>query len=138
MPKGEVENYYDAILMMSFEIASLVDKAIANEILEKLANALFSENEELTKTKIDGALLIIRDYSPLRERVRELMGSNNLGATRDSEFKKTSGEAMYVQLDTKGCWLVCPSGGERVWDYEISTGERRLCLKHRVHFVQEK
>ena len=138
MSKGEIEGYYGAILKMSFEITNLVEKEIADEILQQLADVLYCENNELSKAQIDKALSVIRKYPSLREHVRKLLGNDKLGTSTDSEFKRPSGEVMYVESNAKGHWLVCPKDGERVWDYEISAGERRLCLKHRVHFVQEK
>jgi len=138
MPKSEIEGYYDAILRMSFEIADLVDDETADEILRQLADALYCENDELSKAQIDKALSILRGYPSLQERVRKLLGNDNLGVSTDSEFKRPSGEVMYIEPNAKGRWLACPKDGERVWDYEISAGERRLCLKHRVHFIQEK
>ena len=138
MSKGEIEGYYGAILKMSFEITNLVEKEIADVIFQQLADALYCENNELSKQQIDKALSILREYPSLRERVRKWLGHDNLGTSTDLEFKRPSGDVMYVEPDTKGHWLICPKDGERIWDYEISTGERRLCLKHHVHFVQEK
>jgi hypothetical protein len=138
MPKGEVESYYDAILKMSFEIKDLVEQETADKVLQQLSEALYCENNELSKQQIDKALSILREFPSLRERVRKLLGHDNLGVSTESEFKRPSGEIMYIEPNAKGQWLICPKDGERVWDYEISAGERRLCLKHRVHFVQEK
>jgi hypothetical protein len=138
MSEAEIDGYYDAILKMSFEITNLVEKDTADEIFRQLSEVLYCENTELSKAQIDKALSVIRKYPSLRERVRKLLGNDNLGTSTDSEFKRPSGEVMYMESNAKGRWLVCPKDGERVWDYEISAGERRLCLKHRIHFVQEK
>ena len=88
MPKSETESYYDAILKLSFEIKDLVEQETADKVLQQLADILYCENTELSKPQIDKALSILREYPSLRERVRKLLGHDNLGISTDSEFKR--------------------------------------------------
>ena len=137
MTRNKTAQYYNSILQMSFELSKLVEPDKAKRLLDLLSNALYSEEGQVSQKQINEALKIIGPFPVLRERVRELMNESSLGHSSSLEYLESPGEPMHVEKPVKGRWLICPIDNERFWDYEISSGERRLCLKHRVYFMTE-
>lgn len=132
-----IDHYYNCILQMSFDLNQLIDRDHSEKILNDLCDVLYSEGGQINQIQINAALKVISPFPPLRERVRKLMNKHSLGNLAGLEFQGTPGEPIYAEGVVRGQWLICPKDGEKIWDYEISVGEKRLCLKHRVFFDVE-